>query len=171
MARFFLAFAHKFRSLLACRYKDPADILFQIGPCPDSRSGAAYSETVRELHVLNSLASGRRLALRIVLLQLAVAALVGIAFLTQGLRDAIAGAAGAAIVALGTALLAARTFAGLGGGGMTMGRLLIGMVLKWMAIIGGLIVILGQYKLPPLAAITGLVAAYAINLLAFRFKG
>jgi hypothetical protein len=121
--------------------------------------------------VLNSLASGRRLALRIVLLQLAVAALVGIAFLTQGLRDALAGAAGAAIVALGTALLAARTFAGLGGGGMTMGRLLVGMVLKWMAIIGGLIIILGQYKLPPLAAITGLVAAYAINLLAFRFKG
>jgi len=25
--------------------------------------------------------------------------------------------------------------------------------------------------LPPLAAITGLVAAYAVNLLAFRFKG
>lgn len=121
--------------------------------------------------MLNSLASGRRLALRIVLLQLAVAALVGIAFLTQGLRDALAGAAGAAIVALGTALLAARTFAGLGGGGMTMGRLLVGMVLKWMAIIGGLIIILGQYKLPPLAAMTGLVAAYAINLLAFRFKG
>jgi hypothetical protein len=121
--------------------------------------------------VLNSLASGRRLALRIVLLQLVVAVVVGIAFLTQGLRDALAGAAGASIVALGTALLAARTFAGLGGGGLTMGRLLSGMVLKWMAIIGGLIIILGQYKLPPLAAITGLVAAYAINLLAFRFKG
>ena len=44
-------------------------------------------------------------------------------------------------------------------------------ILKWIAIAGGLIVILGQYKLPPLAAITGLVAAYAINLLAFRFKG
>ncbi|HEX7816413.1 hypothetical protein [Dyella sp.] len=121
--------------------------------------------------MLNSLASGRRLALRIILLQLAVAAIVGLAFLTQGPRDAIAGAAGAAVVALGTALLAARTFAGLGGGGMAMGRLLSGMVLKWMAIIGGLMVILGQYKLPPLAAITGLVAAYAINLLAFRFKG
>jgi len=121
--------------------------------------------------VLNSLASGRRLALRIVLLQLLMAALVGIAFLTQGLRDALAGAAGAGIVALGTALLAARTFAGLGGGGLTMGRLLSGMVLKWMAIIGGLVIILGPYKLPPLAAITGLVAAYAINLLAFRFKG
>jgi type IV secretory pathway TrbL component len=121
--------------------------------------------------VLNSLASGRRLALRIVLLQLAVAVIVGLAFLTQGLRDAIAAAAGAAIVALGTALLAARAFAGLGSGGVTVGRMLTGMVLKWIAIGGGLIMIMGQFKLPPLAAITGLVAAYAINLLAFRFKG
>lgn len=121
--------------------------------------------------MLNSLASGRRLALRIVLLQLLVAALVGLAFLTQGVRDAVAASAGATIVALGTALLAARTFSGLGGGGMTMGRMLSGMVLKWIVIGGGLIMILGQYKLPPLAAITGLVAAYAINLLAFRFKG
>ena len=121
--------------------------------------------------MLNSLASGRRLALRIVMLQLVAAAIVGLAFLTQGFRDAIAGAAGAALVAQGTALLAARTFAGLGGGGMTMGRMVSGMVLKWMAIAGGLVVILGQYKLPPLAAITGLVAAYAINLVPFRFKG
>ncbi|WNL46597.1 hypothetical protein RKE25_02865 [Dyella sp. BiH032] len=121
--------------------------------------------------MLNSLASGRRLALRIVMLQLAMAAVVGLVFLTQGYREAIAGAAGAAVVALGTALLAARSFAGLGGGGMTMGRMLSGMVLKWIAIAGGLVVIMGQLKLPPLAAITGLVAAYAINLLAFRFKG
>ncbi|WP_266159140.1 hypothetical protein [Dyella silvatica] len=121
--------------------------------------------------MLNSLASGRRLALRIILLQLSMAALVGLAFLMQGRREALAAFAGAGIVALGTALLAARTFAGLGGGGMTMGRLMSGMVLKWMAILGGLVVILGQFKLPPLAAITGLVAAYAINLLAFRFKG
>ena len=45
------------------------------------------------------------------------------------------------------------------------------MILKWVVIVGGLIMIMFQYKLPPLAAITGLVAAYAINLLAFRFKG
>jgi len=38
-------------------------------------------------------------------------------------------------------------------------------------IVGGLIMILVQYKLPPLAAITGLAAALAVYLLAFRFKG
>ena len=121
--------------------------------------------------MINSLASGRRLALRIFLLQLAVAAVLGLTFLMQGPRAALAATAGAAIVALGTALLAWRTFGGLGGGGMTLWRVMSGMVLKWVAIFGGLIAILGQWKLPPLAAITGLVAAYAINLLAFRFKG
>jgi len=121
--------------------------------------------------VLNSLASGRRLALRIILWQLAIAVLVGLIFLAQGRREAIAATAGAIIVALGNALLSARAFAGLHGAGMALGRLLTGMILKWIVIVGGLIMILGQFKLPPLAAITGLVAAYAVNLLAFRFKG
>lgn len=121
--------------------------------------------------MLNSIASGRRLALRIMLLQLAVALLVGLAFLALGRREAISAAAGATVVALGTALLSARFFSGLHGAGMAFGRLLTGMLLKWIVIVGGLVVILFQYKLPPLAAITGLVAAYAVYLLAFRFKG
>ena len=128
--------------------------------------------TAREgYHVLNSLAAGRRLALRMVMLQLVVAVLIGLAFLVRGWREAVAAAAGAGIVAIGTTLLALRTFAGLSGGGMALGRLLVGMVLKWVAIVGGVIVILVQFKLPPLAAIMGLGAAYAVNLLAFRFKG
>jgi ATP synthase protein I len=123
--------------------------------------------------MLNSLASGRRLALRIMLLQLAVAALAGLVFLTLGRRDeAMAATAGAVIVALGTALLSARFFSGLSSSaGMALGRLLTGMLLKWIVIVGGLFMILFQFKLPPLAAITGLVAAYAVYLVAFRFKG
>jgi hypothetical protein len=54
---------------------------------------------------------------------------------------------------------------------MALMRLLAGMLLKWCVIVGGLGVILFQYKLPPLAAVTGLVAVYAVYLLAFRFKG
>jgi ATP synthase protein I len=123
--------------------------------------------------MLNSLASGRRLALRIMLLQLAVAALAGLVFLTLGRRDeAMAATAGAVVVALGTALLSARFFSGLSSSaGMALGRLLTGMLLKWIVIVGGLFMILFQFKLPPLAAITGLVAAYAVYLVAFRFKG
>lgn len=121
--------------------------------------------------MLNSLASGRRLASRIVLLQLAVAVMVGLAFLPLGRQEAIAAAASAMMVALGTAMLSMRFFSGLVGAGMALSRLLTGMIVKWVVIVGGLIVILFQYKLPPLAAISGLVAAYAVYLLAFRFKG
>jgi len=121
--------------------------------------------------VLNSLASGRHLALRIIVLQLAAALLVGTAFLVLGYREAIAAAGGAAVVALGTALLSLRFFSGLQGAGVALGRLLTGMFLKWIVIVGGLFVILFHYKLPPLAAISGLVVAYAVYLLAFRFKG
>jgi ATP synthase protein I len=121
--------------------------------------------------LLNSLASGRRLALRIMLLQLVAAVLAGLVFLTLGGREAVSAASGAAIVALGTALFSARFFSGVGGAGWAFSRLLTGMILKWIVIVGGLVVILFYYKLPPLAAITGLVAAYAVYLLAFRFKG
>ncbi|GAB2571616.1 ATP synthase subunit I [Dyella jejuensis] len=121
--------------------------------------------------MLNSLASGRRLALQLLLWQLFAALIVGLVFAMLGRREAIAAAAGATIVALGTALMSARVFGQPSGAGMALGRLLTGMILKWMVIIGGMIAIMVQYKLPPLAAITGLVAAYAVNLLAFRFKG
>jgi ATP synthase protein I len=59
----------------------------------------------------------------------------------------------------------------LSGGGLALSHLVTGLALKWVTVLGGLIVILFQFKLPPLAAITGLVAAYAVNLFAFRFKG
>ena len=121
--------------------------------------------------MLNSLASGRRLALRITLLQLAVAVLAGLAFLALGRREAVSAAAGAAVVAVGTALLSMRSFSGLGGAGVALSRLLTGMILRWIVIVGGLAMILVQYKLPPLAAISGLVAAFAVYLMAYRFKG
>ncbi|MFZ0871677.1 MAG: hypothetical protein WAM90_13250 [Rhodanobacter sp.] len=104
-------------------------------------------------------------------MQLAAALMIGLVFLTLGRREAVSAAAGAVIVALGTALMSARFFSGVGGGGLALSRLLVGMLLKWIVIVGGLIVILVQYKLPPLAAITGLAAALAVYLLAFRFKG
>ncbi len=121
--------------------------------------------------MLNSLVSGRRLALRLLRWQLVAAVIVGLVFATLGWREALAAVAGAATAAAGTALLSARMFSQVSGAGMALGRLVTGMVLKWMVIIGGMIAIMFQWKLPPLAAITGLAAAYAVNLLAFRFKG
>ena len=133
-------------------------------------SGAAWCEPRGDC-VINNLASGRQLASRIMLLQLIVAVLAGVIFLALGRREAIAAAAGATIVALGTAVSSARFFSSLGGAGFVLGRWLTGMLLKWIVIVAGLIMIMFQFKLPPLAAVTGLVAAYAVYLLAFRFKG
>lgn len=105
------------------------------------------------------------------LLQLAVAVFAGVAFLVLGHREAVSAAAAATVVALGTALLSARFFSGVDGAGVALSRLLTGMFLKWIVIVGGLFLILFHFKLPPLAAVTGLVAAHAVYLLAFRFKG
>jgi ATP synthase protein I len=121
--------------------------------------------------LLNSLAAGRHLAMRIVIAQAVVAVIAGLAFSLQGLPAALAAFAGALIVAFATALLAARAFSALGGGGATFMRFLVGMILRWMVLIGGLALILVQWKLPPLPALAGLVAGYAVNVFAFRFKG
>ncbi len=121
--------------------------------------------------MLNSLPFGRRLALRAVIWQVLAGLVVGLAFLALGRREAIAAAGGGLTLALGTALLSAQVFGRLVGGGAAFVRLLLGMALKWAVVVGGLAVILIQYKLPPLAAVTGLVAAYAVYPLAFRFKG
>ncbi|MBB3226388.1 ATP synthase protein I [Luteibacter sp. Sphag1AF] len=121
--------------------------------------------------MLNSLAASRRLAMRVVFAQLVVAVLVGIAFLLQGRSAGLAAFAGALIVALGNALFAARFFSTLGSATVATGRLLMGMFLKWIIYIGGILLVLAYWKLPPLAALTGLAAAFAVNVFAFRFKG
>ena len=127
---------------------------------------------MRRGYVLNSLDTGRRLALRIVLLQLAVAAMVGAVFLVaRGHRDAVSAVAGGFTVALGTALMSVQALGRLVGGAAAFARLLLGLLLKWAVVVGGLGLILFKYKLPPLAAVTGLAAAYAVHLMAFRFKG
>ncbi len=54
---------------------------------------------------------------------------------------------------------------------MALSRLLVGMVLKWIVVVGGLLIIVAKWKLPPLPAVTGLMAALAVYLFAFRFKG
>jgi ATP synthase protein I len=121
--------------------------------------------------LLNSLAAGRHLAMRIVIAQLVVAVVAGLAFSLQGRPAALAAFGGALIVAIATALLAARAFSALGGAGATYMRFLVGMILRWIVLIGGLALILVQWKLPPLPALAGLVAGFAVNVFAFRFKG
>lgn len=93
----------------------------------------------------------------------------GLIFLTQGRRAALSALAGGLLVALGNALLAARLFAGMGAGA-SLARFLAGMLLKWVAVLGGLFLILVRWHLPPAPAIAGLVLALAVNLVMFRIN-
>ena len=117
--------------------------------------------------MLNSVVAGRRLALRAAAIQLLVVALMAGLSLLWGLPHALAAALGGAAVVLG-GLVAARIALGGGvsGAGTAMTRLMLGMVLKWVVVIGVLLVGLGAWKLPPLPLLAGLLAGLVAQVLA-----
>lgn len=118
----------------------------------------------------NSIAAGRRLAVYLVAAQACAAMIAGLAFLVQGLPAAVAAWCGGALVVIGTALLALRVFAPpLTGAGATMGRFAVGMLLKWMIVLGGFCLTLVRWRLPPLPVFAGFGAAELVNVLALRF--
>ncbi len=123
------------------------------------------------LNVDNSLAAGRRLAIQVVLVQAAVAAVAGLAFLVRNVPSAIGALAGGLVVAAGTAVLALRVFApALAGPGTTVMRFAVGTLLKWVVMLGGFYLILAYWRLPALPAFVGLVGALLVNWVALKFE-
>lgn len=119
----------------------------------------------------NSLAAGRRLAVQVILVQAAVAVIAGLAFLARDVASAVGAFAGGLLVAIGTAVLALRVFApALAGPGATVARFAVGTLLKWIVVLVGFYLILVDWKLPPLPAFIGLVAALMVNLVALKFE-
>jgi len=118
----------------------------------------------------NSLAAGRRLAVQVVLAQVAAAIIVGLLFLVRGAGSALAAFGGGGVVAIGTALLALRVFRpSLARGAVTMRRFALGMLLKWLVVLGGLFLILVRLRLPLVPVLAGAGAAMAVNWLVLRF--
>ncbi|MEO8801943.1 MAG: ATP synthase subunit I [Rudaea sp.] len=114
----------------------------------------------------NSIAAGRRLAMRVVLAQLGVTMLVAAGFAFAGWRHGLAALSGGAVVALGTAVLALRLFgAGPASAGIVLGRLMIGSLLKWGIIVLGLYAALVKAQLPALPVLAGVIAALIPQLL------
>lgn len=121
-------------------------------------------------NVNNPLASGRRLALQVVLAQAVAAIAVGLLFLLRDAAWALAALAGGLVVALGTALLALRVFRPpLARGAVVMQRFALGTLLKWLVVLGGMYLILVRLELPLLPALVGVGVAMLVNLLALRF--
>lgn len=119
----------------------------------------------------NTIASGRRLAARIVIVQTIVVLAVAAAMLVKGASAAVGTLAGGLVVALATAIsagLALRRQVSDPHG--ALGRLALGVALRWIVTFYGLYLALAHWKLPPLPVIAGLAAALTINLFGLRFK-
>lgn len=119
----------------------------------------------------NSLAAGRRLAVQVVLAQVIVAVVAGLAFLARGIPAAVGALGGGLVVAMGTGLLALPVFApALATGGTMLARFAVGTLLKWIVVIVGFYLILAYWRLPALPALVGLVAALLVNLVVLGIK-
>lgn len=113
----------------------------------------------------NSIAAGRRLAIRVVLAQIAATALIAAGFAWRGWSDAAGVLAGGGAVVLGTAVLAWRVFAGPpAAAGTVLARMIVGNLLRWFTIGAGLYLAMVVAKLPGLAVLAGLIAALVPQL-------
>jgi ATP synthase protein I len=114
----------------------------------------------------NSIAAGRRLAIRVVVAQIGVSALAAAVFLFAGWRSGIAALCGGLVVAAATAVLALRLFAaGPAPAGMVFARLIVGNLLKWGVIALGLYLTMVKAGLPGLPVMCGVIAALLPQLL------
>jgi ATP synthase protein I len=108
----------------------------------------------------NSIAAGRRLAIRVVAAQAAATALVAAGFAWRSWDDALAVLAGGGVVVLGTAVLALRLFAGApAAAGTVLARMIVGNLLRWCVIGAGLYLAMVVARLPALPVLAGLIAA------------
>jgi F0F1-type ATP synthase assembly protein I len=124
-----------------------------------------------ESRVHDPLSAGRRLASRATAWQAGAAALVALAFLPLGAPSALSAAVGGGAVVAGGVVAALMA---LGGGiqpaGMAMGRLLAGVMLKWVVVFAVLTLGLAGFKLPPLPMLVGVLAATLAFVLANLLK-
>ena len=123
-----------------------------------------------DIRVLNSLAAGRRSALRAVACQAVVGVLVSLAFLVQGSQSAASAGIAGGSLALGGWSAAMLALGGVVTARVAFARFLLGMLVKWCVVIAALVVALGIWRLPPVPMLVGLAAGmltytWAINWL------
>ena len=116
--------------------------------------------------MLNSVATGRRLVLRAAVWQTVAVLLVALLFLPWGLPRAVAAVVGGLAIVVGALLAAWMAFGGgvLGAVSAVL-RLVAGMVVKWVVVIGVLVVGAGLYKLPPLPLLAGVITGLVAQVL------
>lgn len=122
---------------------------------------------IRNPEVFTFAAEGRRLARRAIIWQAAAVAVAALAFLAKGADWAMAVAVGGAAIAVGGWL---SSVIALGGGVnpsmVALARLMAGVGLKWVVVVGALVLGITLAGLPPLPMVVGVVVALAAQLLA-----
>jgi F0F1-type ATP synthase assembly protein I len=105
--------------------------------------------------------TGKRLVIRVVLLQMGCGALAAVVcWIVQGLAAAVAALAGGLIVAVGSAVFGWRMFApGIAPAAILLRALIAAESLKWFWYVLAIWAAFARLKLPPLPLLTGLVFA------------
>ncbi|NLG60443.1 MAG: hypothetical protein GX538_09845 [Gammaproteobacteria bacterium] len=112
-------------------------------------------------------AEGRRLARRAIIWQAAAVAVAALAFLAKSADWALAVALGGGAIAAGGWLSGAVALGGgVGPSSVALARLMAGVGLKWVVVIGALLLGIMLAGLPPLPMVVGVVVALAAQLLA-----
>lgn len=120
--------------------------------------------------VLNSANAGWQQALRVVAFQAAATLATAAAYLLSGSSDALAALSGGGAMTLGSLLAAWGTFGGgVAGAGVALGRLLLGMAVKWLVVIVGLYLAMAVWKLPAVPVLAGAAMAAAAFVVSMRF--
>lgn len=118
--------------------------------------------------MLTSVAAGRRVAQRAIVWQVFAVALAAVAlFLLRGGAWAAGGLGGGGAVIAGSALSGLLAL----GGGVSpatgaLARMLLGVLVKWVVVIGVLVLAVGVAGMPPAAVLTGVIAAMVAQVLA-----
>ena len=130
-----------------------------------------WYRVVLDIRVLNSLAAGRRSALRAVACQAVVGVLVSLAFLVQGPQSAASAGIAGGSLALGSVFAAMLALGGVVTAPVALVRLLLGMLAKWCVVIAAFVVALGIWRLPPLPMLVGLAVGVLVYSLAINWSG
>ena len=116
--------------------------------------------------MLNSLARQRLLAASLIKKQVLVACVVALACLVWGPSHALAGFAGGILAAVGTLVLALRSLTR-GRSPIVLTRMLFGMALRWLVILGGMALMVFVWRWPPIPVIAGLTATLLVPIFSF----
>jgi F0F1-type ATP synthase assembly protein I len=133
-----------------------------------SRPQATVPQAEQVTRVHDRIAASRRSALRAVVVQALVAALLAAVFLVQGPREALAAGVGGLALVLGNALNASMALGGIVPARVAFGRLLLGTLAKWLVAIAVFATALAVWRLPPLPMLVGLMAGMLAYLLALN---